>query len=125
MLAQKQEAEVAPQADPVLEDLRLLEVFFQLNTDENAKYFDENDRERDPQNQEEFKSSRTDVLIKVDFKSPSEREGLRADDEIVLRRTYAGVIKKVGVALSHPNETINLAQNIFQRFFLRFVESSP
>lgn len=119
MQAQKQETKLAPELDSAIEELRQLETLFQLKSEDESKYFDDSAQYGEASGQEKFTSARTQVLIKVDYKSPSELEGLRSYDEIVLRRTYAGVIKQVGIALGHPNETINLAQNIFQRFFLR------
>jgi hypothetical protein len=79
-------------------------------------YFDEDD-ESDQKDENEFSSIREKIYISPSKPSQSAKLGLHSEDEAVVRLTAASIIRKVGVMMNIPNQTIIIAQSIFQRFY--------
>lgn len=121
MEASKTQQTPSEEPQQLLEYLRASESKFQLKNNLGGYYFDPAEGVGGGQEQITFTSGRSDIYLKPGFKTQTELEGLAANDDIVLRRTYAAAIKIVGTTLQFPNETIILGQNIFQRFYIRFV----
>lgn len=65
----------------------------------------------------EFTNVKEDIYLPPSTQTPSREIGLDKEEEDYLRAYGAALIKKVGIALDIPNETILFAQNIYQRFY--------
>lgn len=81
-------------------------------------YFSQNQPEAN-EDEHQFAFIREQIYYSPSEKPSTVLQGMPAEDETRVRLFVASIVRKVGVLLSIPTETICIAQSILHRFFYR------
>lgn len=100
----------------LLEQLKLSETELPKKTSLERIYFEE-DQEMLKENDHDYAYVREEIYISPSKVPKSTQMGMPEKEETHVRLLGASYMRKVGVLLKIPNETIVIGQTIFQRFY--------
>lgn len=100
----------------LLDQLKLTETEVPTKTSLESVYFDES-LPFHQENEHYYACVREEIYLSPSIISKTVELGMSADDEQHVRLVGAAFMRKVGIMLQMPNETIVIGQNIYQRFY--------